>query len=80
VPRPLFRAPREVEQRVLAAHAFASWTGYQGRGLRAWLRGIEAAYALLDAGYGVARADLLLRHLADATALTRVWNRAEIEW
>jgi hypothetical protein len=80
VPRPLFRAPREVEQRFLAAHAFASWTGYQGRGLRAWLRGIEAAYALLDAGYGVARADLLLRHLADATALTRVWNRAEIEW
>jgi hypothetical protein len=75
------RAPRaspEVERRFLAAHAFASWTAYLGHGLRSWFRAVEAAYALLEAGYGVAGADLLLRHLAETPALTRAWNRADL--
>jgi hypothetical protein len=64
-------------QRFLAAHAFANWTAYFGRGLRTWLRSVEAAYALISAGAGPARADLLLRHLADPAALARVWSAAE---
>ncbi len=78
-PAPSGETPREsmaVQQRFLAAHAFASWTGYAGHGIRAWFRSIEAAHVLLEA-YGVARADLLLRHLADTSALTDTWNRAE---
>ncbi len=34
----------------LAAHAFANWTAHLGRGLRTWLRSIEAADALLTSG------------------------------
>ena len=71
------RASALVERRFLAAHAFASWTGYQGHGVRSWFRGIEAAHALLDAGYSIATADLLLRHLADTSALTQSWNQAD---
>ena len=71
------RASALVERRFLAAHAFASWTGYQGHGVRSWFRGIEAAHALLDAGYSIATADLLLRHLADTAALTQSWNQAD---
>jgi hypothetical protein len=33
--------------RYLAAKAFASWTAYQGRGLRTIVRGLEAALALV---------------------------------
>jgi Fe-S-cluster containining protein len=33
--------------RYLAAKAFASWTAYQGRGIRTIVRGIEAAHALV---------------------------------
>jgi hypothetical protein len=74
------RGPRpadHIARRFLAAHAFASWTLQLGGGLRTWLRGLEAADALLDAGYGVSGADRLLRHLADPTALARRWSRAE---
>ena len=67
----------DVEKRFLAAHAFANWTAYSGTGLRGWFRSLEAAYALLVSGYGIAGTDLLLRHLADAAALTRIWNRAD---
>jgi hypothetical protein len=76
------REPRpadHIARRFLAAHAFASWTLQLGGGLRTWLRGLEAADALLDAGYGVGGADRLLRHLADPTALARRWARAEAE-
>ena len=79
-PQPDTQAPRAsalVERRFLAAHAFASWIGYQGHGVRSWFRSIEGAYALLDAGYSVATADLLLRHLADTSALTQSWNQAD---
>lgn len=38
-----------VVNRFLAAHAFANWTAYQGRGLRTWVRGIEAALEVLKA-------------------------------
>ena len=72
------RASAEAERRFLAAHAFASWTGYEGHGVRSWFRSLEAAYALLEAGYAIATADLLLRHLADTAALTRSWNQAEL--
>ena len=64
-PRPTDRAAR----RFLAAHAFANWPIHLGPGLRVWLRSIEAAWALLDAGLGVRAADLRLRHLADTQAL-----------
>lgn len=64
--------------RFLAAHAFANWTAHMGRGLRAWHRSIEAAMALLDAGSGVRQADLLLRHLAETSALTSAWDQAEV--
>lgn len=70
------RESADVKARFLAAHAFANWTGYAGCGVRAWFRSIEAAYALLEA-YGVARADLFLRHLSDTSELTRTWNQAE---
>ncbi len=36
-----------VVKRYLAAHAFASWCAYQGRGLRTFVRSLEAALALL---------------------------------
>jgi Fe-S-cluster containining protein len=39
-----FRAPLN---RYLAAKAFASWTAYQGRGVRSIVRGLEAALALV---------------------------------
>ena len=71
------RESADAEKRFLAAHAFANWTAYTGNGLRAWFRSLEAAYALLGAGYGLAGTDLLLRHLADSAALTRIWNRAD---
>jgi hypothetical protein len=63
--------------RFLAAHAFANWTAHLGGGLRSWLRSIEAAYALIDGGLGVRQTDLLLRHLADAGALSETFSRAE---
>jgi hypothetical protein len=55
--------------RFLAAHAFANWPIHMGPGLRVWLRSIEAAGALLDAGLGFRAADLRLRHLADTQTL-----------
>lgn len=51
--------------RFLAAHAFANWTAHLGQGLRSWLRSLEAAMALLDAGAGIRHADFLLRHLIE---------------
>jgi hypothetical protein len=73
------RPQEHVVRRFLAAHAFASWTLHMGRGLRTWLRSLEAADALLSSGYGVRGADRLLRHLADPAALARHWSRAEVE-
>jgi Fe-S-cluster containining protein len=70
VPRPAAHVLRNF----LAAHAFANWTAHLGEGLRAWLRSIEAAFALVELGYGVRQADLLLRHLADPYRLARVWS------
>jgi hypothetical protein len=64
-------------RRFLAAHAFANWTAYLGEGLRTWLRSIDAAYAFLDAGYGVREADRWLRHLADPHALAKIWKNVE---
>lgn len=65
------------KRRFLAAHAFASWSAHLGRGLRTWLRSLEAALAILE-WEGTARdADLLLRHLADPNTLARLWSRAE---
>ncbi len=60
----------------LAAHAFANWTAHVGEDLRAWWRSIEAAHVLLSSGMNVRDVDLLLRHLADPHALTRVWRGA----
>jgi len=85
VPRDL-AAPRRADaasqttshahRRFLAAHAFANWTAYLGLDLRAWLRSVETADALLRAGYSVREADLLLRHLADPFELARRWSAA----
>jgi hypothetical protein len=66
-----------VMRNLLAAHAFANWMGHLGEGLRTWLRSIEAAFALLELGYDVRTADLLLRHLADPNQLARTWGNAE---
>lgn len=63
--------------RFLAAHAFASWAAYSGRGLRTWFRSIETAAALLWQTGDPGAADLVLRHLADSSALITRWNRAE---
>jgi Fe-S-cluster containining protein len=64
--------------RFLAAHAFASWTAHLGRGLRTWLRSVEAALALTQSGLDVAAVDLRLRHLADPHLLAKAWARAEL--
>ncbi|MEO6223823.1 MAG: hypothetical protein ABIP90_11285 [Vicinamibacterales bacterium] len=66
-----------VVRRFLAAHAFASWTAYQGEGLRAWFRAVETAACLLRRTADPGAADLVLRHLADSSALVARWNRAE---
>lgn len=71
--------PQPAAGRFLAAHAFANWTAHLGQGLRSWLRSIEAAAALLTAGYDIRHADLLLRHLADPEQLAAHWSRAETE-
>lgn len=52
-------------RRFLAAHAFANWAVHSEQGLIGWMRSIDTAAALLDAGAGVRQADLILRHLAD---------------
>lgn len=71
-------APGEATmRRFLAAHAFANWTAHLGRGLRTWLRSIEAAYVLASNGSGVRGADLWIRHLADPQALADTWSAAE---
>jgi Fe-S-cluster containining protein len=66
-----------VARRFVTAHAFASWIALLGQGLRTWHRSLEAAAALLQSGYDVRQADLLLRHLADPRALAETWSRAE---
>jgi hypothetical protein len=63
------RTSDDVARRFLAAHAFANWAIHLGEGLTAWIRSIETAWLLLDAGLDVRTADLWLRHLADPTAL-----------
>jgi len=63
------RTAERARRHFLAAHAFASWMPHLGRGLETWLRSIETAAALLDAGAGVRQADLLLRHLVDPATL-----------
>ena len=62
----------------LAAHAFANWTSHLGRGLRSWLRSVEAAWSLVNQ-LGVRQTDLILRHLADPNELATVWSRVETE-
>jgi hypothetical protein len=61
----------------LMAHAFANWTAHLGHGLRTWLRSLEAVQALITLGLGVRETDLLLRHLADPSALAQAWSQAE---
>jgi Fe-S-cluster containining protein len=63
-----------VLKRLLAAHAFANWMPHLGRGLRAWLRWLEAVYALAQSGYDVSQVDLLMRHLVDPGALAEAWR------
>ena len=76
------RAPApaaRVRSRFLAAHAFANWTAYGGRGLRAWYRSVETAACLLWMTGDAGTVDLLVRHLADSSALIARWSRAELE-
>ena len=65
-----------VGRRILAAQAFANWTAFLGFDLRAWIASIDAARALHSSGRPVGHADLLLRHLADARELARIWSGA----
>ena len=70
------RAPDPILlKQYLAAHAFANWTALLGRGLEAWQRSIEVAYALVQSGWSVRDADLLLRHLADPRELASACSR-----
>jgi len=69
--------PSRVVGRFLAAHTFANWAAYNGRGLRTWYRSIEAAGCLLWVTRDPGMVDLALRHLADSSALITRWNRAE---
>lgn len=68
-----------VMRRYLAAHAFANWAAYQGEGVRTWFRAVETAACVLIRTSDPGRADLLLRHLVDTTALIERWHRAEQE-
>jgi hypothetical protein len=45
--RPRWRVARAPLNHYIASKAVASWTGYQGRGIRTIVRGIEAAVALV---------------------------------
>lgn len=63
--------------RFLAAHTFANWAAYNGRGLRTWYRSIEAAGCLVWRTGDPGSVDLILRHLADSSALITRWNQAE---
>ncbi len=65
-------------RRFLAAHAFASWTAHLGRGLRTWLRSVEAPFVLLASGLDVREVDLRLRHLAEPQSLATTWSRTEL--
>jgi hypothetical protein len=69
--------PTRVVGRFLAAHTFANWAAYNGRGLRTWYRSIEAAGCLLWMTRDPGMVDLALRHLADSSALIARWNRSE---
>ena len=64
-------------RRFLAAHVFANWTAYLGEGLRAWYRAVDTAASVLAKTGDPGRTDLILRHLADSSALTARWNLAE---
>ena len=66
-----------IQCRFLAAHAFGNWTAHLGQGLRSWLRSLQAAYALLQTGSSVQKADLLLRHEADPDEQAAKWSEAE---
>ncbi len=69
--------PARVVGRFLAAHTFANWAAYNGRGLRTWYRSVEAAASLLWWTRDPGAVDLALRHLADSSALIARWNQAE---
>ncbi len=69
--------PDAVIGRFLAAHVFANWAAYTGRGLRTWYRSVEAAGSLLRVTNDPGMVDLGLRHLADSSALITRWSRAE---
>ena len=64
---------------VFITHAFANWTAQLGQGLCSWLRSLEYAAALIDEGYGIRHADLILRHLADPRLFAAVCATAEDE-
>jgi hypothetical protein len=75
---PAGERPSEVALRgLVAAHAFANWTAHLGRGLRSWLRSLEAVAALVEAGCGIREVDLLLRHLADPGVLADSWSEPD---
>jgi len=67
-----------VLSRLLAAHAFANWTAHLGRGLRTWLRSVEAPLALVQLGLDVRTADLWLRHLVEPKRAAENWSQIEI--
>jgi hypothetical protein len=67
----------EVWRRFVAAHVFGNWTPYLGEGLRTWYRAVETASCLLVRTGDPGRVDLVLRHLADSSALVARWNPAE---
>lgn len=64
-------------RRLVASHAFASWTAQLGGGLRTWLRSLETIVCLREIGWTISEIDLWLRHFADPRLLAKVWSVAE---
>jgi hypothetical protein len=60
---------------VVAAHAFASWPAYAGESLWSWLVSLEDVARLYEWTGRADGVDLIVRHLADSSALIEHWNR-----
>lgn len=59
----------------VAAHAFASWAAYAGASVWSWLASLEDVARLVERTGSAGEVDLVVRHLADSSALIEHWNR-----
>lgn len=61
--------------RVVAAHTFASWPAYAGATVWTWLVAVEDVARVFESVGAADQVDLVVRHLADSSALIAHWNR-----